>query len=469
MQSFPPFAHYMRKKNYICDIKIIRCMKRISTAWMMACLLSGLMVLAGCSSSDDDTLQIGDEDWNEQGLVLTRDASKQNAGTTVSYFERSGIKLRVLDITERFIQAKYWDEVVPVKHVRMENLSEAIQTICQMHGSSSLTKVFRLKYKGTTYYDIGSLFSNALVNLYDESGERASLGDVTIEQILAEAKNVCCILVLDVEIVKSAENAPNYLVGIWQNDWEHLVHDHGQTATVALYPELPFSITEVMNFREDGTGYLRTIKAYKNGGQEIALDPFRYELTDYHGGDEYGYHGYYYKCYFEAGDVIEYMGRSYDNMQTLISLLCLVNYPWFKQTADNYESFTVNAGQKYGTPARDSESRIVGRWSGERYSDLLMTTIYSTWVFRSDNTGYILLGDRFNEPFAYTVSYHGSEADLTIYKYNTGFVVDDGFAKNFADTTFDPTILPKGNTMKAKFNGDQLELEGWASNYQRIE
>lgn len=435
----------------------------------MACLLSGLMVLAGCSSSDEDTPQIGDEDWNENGLVPTRDTNKQDAGTVVSYFERSGIRHRVIDITERFVQAMYWNETVPVKHAKMESLPDAIQTICEMHGSSALTKVFRLEYQGATYYDISSLVSNSLVNLYDKRGERVSLKGVTFEQVLADAKDVCCILVLDVEVVKSAENAPNYLVGFWQNDWEHLVHDDGQAATVALYPQLPFSITEVMNFREDGTGYLRTVKAYKNGGQEIALDPFRYELTDYHGGDEYGYHGYYYKCYFEAGDVIEYMGRSYDNMQTLISLRCLVNYPWFRQTADSYESLTVNVGQKYGTPARDSKSKIVGRWTGENYSELLAKTIYTTWVFRSDNTGYRLLGEGFSEPFAYTVSYHGSEADLTIYKYNTGFVVDDGFAKNIANMSFDPTILPKGKTIKAKFNGETLELESWASNYHRVE
>ncbi len=436
---------------------------------MIAWLLSGLMVLAGCSSSDEETLQSGDTDWVAHGLVLTRDASKHNSGTVVKYFERNGIKIHVLDITERFVQAKYWDEPVPVKHTQMESLPDAVKTICEMYGSSGLTKVFRLVYQGGTYYDISNIYSSSLFNLYDEHGEPASLSYDTYKELGAEAKDICCILVLDVESVKSAENAPNYLVGIWQNDWEHLTHDGGQTATIALYPELPFSITEVMSFRDDGTGYLRTIKAYKNGKSEIALDPFRYELTDYHGGDDYGYHGYYYKCYFEAGDIIEYFARSHDNMQTLVSLQCLVNYPWFRQTTDNYESLTVNAGQKYGTPAIDSESKIVGRWEGEYYSDLLMVSIKTTWVFRSDNTGYRLLNEQFNEPFAYTISYHGSEAELTIYKYNTGFMVDDGFAKSISDLSFNPTILPKGNTIKAKFNGNLLELEGWANNYQRIE
>ena len=442
-------------------------MKKLSTVWMMALLLSGLTALAGCSSSDDE-IEMEDDVWNEQGLVLTRDASKQNAGIVINQFERNGIRLQMLDITERFAKAMYWDETVPVKHVRWESLPEAVQNVFAMYGSSALTKVFRLKYKGTTYYDIENILSNSLYNLYDEQGER--YWDVTYEQFMSDAKeDVCCILVLNVENVKSAENAPNYLVGIWQTDWEHLIHDWDQTATVALYPDLPFSITEVMNLREDGTGYLRTVKDYKDGRQDIALDPFRYELTDYHGGEEYGYHGYSYKCYFEAGDVIEYLGRSHDNMQTLVGVRYLVNYPWFKQTEDRFKSLNVNAGQKYGIPARDSESPIVGRWKANNYSDMLMENIETTWVFRSDNTGYRLLNRQYNEPFVYTVSYHGSEADLTIYKYNTGFVVSEGFAESVVDTTFDPTLLPKGKTIKAKFNGDRLELEGWADNYQRVE
>ena len=156
-------------------------------------------------------------------------------------------------------------------------------------------------------------------------------------------------------------------------------------------------------------------------------------------------------------------------MQTLVGVRYLVNYPWFKQTEDRFKSLNVNAGQKYGIPARDSESPIVGRWKANNYSDMLMENIETTWVFRSDNTGYRLLNRQYNEPFVYTVSYHGSEADLTIYKYNTGFVVSEGFAESVVDTTFDPTLLPKGKTIKAKFNGDRLELEGWADNYQRVE
>lgn len=69
-------------------------------------------------------------------------------------------------------------------------------------------------------------------------------------------------------------------------------------------------------------------------------------------------------------------------------------------------------------------------------------------------------------PFAYTVSYNGSEAELTIYKYNCGFVVDDGFAKDIY-SDFDPTVLPKGKVIKATVSGNTLKLNGWGT-YQRV-
>jgi hypothetical protein len=281
-----------------------------------------------------------------------------------------------------------------------------------------------------------------------------------------EVTGLCCILVLTTETVKSIEGAPNYLTGIWQNDWQHLVHNDIQT-DVAIYPDFPFSITEVLRLNDDFTGYLRTVKTYKDGRNEVALDPFRYELTDYHGGEQYGYHGYSFKCFFEAGDVIEYMQRSYDGMQTLESYRTLAYYPWFKQASDQFESLEVNAGQKYGLPARDNNSPIVGRWTGGEYSEFLMRTVSTTWVFRSDNTGYRLLENQYDIPFAYTVSYNGSDAEITIYKYNTGFMIDEGFIKDYS-LTFDPTILPKGTTVKANINGNSLELDGWG-NFSRQE
>ena len=440
-------------------------MKKVNVLWVMALALiwTGLTTLTSCSSSDED-IHTG-TDWTEEGLTLTRD-SKSNDIKVIRRFERNGIKLQLLDITEWFSEATYWKQTVPVNHIQFENLPAAIQEIAERNGSSILTKVYRFTYKGEYIYDFTNLLSSSLWNLYTEQGERYESQDVTFDQMLSEATDICCILVLDIEIIKDAINVPNYLVGIWQNDWQHLVHDQGERDIVALYPALPFSITEVMNFREDGTGYLRTVKTFKDGRMDVAYDPFRYELTDYHGGNEYGYHGYYYKCYYEAGDIIEYLGRSDDNMQTLITMRCLVNYPWFKQPNDQYESLPVNVGLKYGTPAKDTNNPIVGRWSGENQSEKPMTAISSTWVFRPDNTGYRLLNGMHKESFAYTVEYKGTDAELTIYKYNTGFMVDEGFAKSIVDTAYDPDIAPTGQRIKAKMTGNTLEIEGWTT-YQR--
>lgn len=438
----------MRKTSLIC----------------MAAMLLLLTALQGCSSGDEGITV--EDDWAAVGLTLTRDASMRDDATVIGQFERNGIKLRVIDITRRFTEAKYWQQSVPVSHVPMEQLPEAIKEKVYMWGMSSLTKLFRLEYNGKTYYDINSFLSSSMFNLFDSEGNPFASSD-DLEKITSES-TATCILVLNVETIKNADDAPNYLVGIWQNDWQHLIQGfEKEQAIVELYPNLPFSITEVIRFREDGTGYLRTIKEYKDGQKDITLDPFNYELTDYHGGDSYGYHAYSYLCHFEAGDDIEFSSRMNDSKQVIVPYNAWVNYPWFRQTKDDYESLEVNAGQKYGVPAKDNANPIVGRWTGSDTSDALMNTVTTTWVFRSDSTGYLLLDQRFSEPFVYTIDYQGSEAELTIYKYNTGFAVSDGFANDTAHTVFDPTILPQGMTIKATFKNDTLELEGWGANYQR--
>ena len=440
-------------------------MKKQSILWILTLILSGVATLAGCSSNEEDSSTANSDQYENLGLTRISGQSDSN-GIVVKLFERNGLKLQVVDITEQFESATFYDKKIPVNHVFVEQLPSAIQELAVNAGAAMCARICRMEYKGEYYYDIYSVFSNAMVNIYNSNGERYNFQN---EEFMSKATNISCILVLKSEPVKSAEGAPNYLIGYWQTDWQHLVHDHNQQTTVALYPDLPFSITEVMSFRDDGTGYLRTIKTYKDGTNEVALDPFNYVLTDYHGGEQYGYHGYYYKCYFAAGDAIEYLGRSYDDMQTLNRGLYFVNYPWFRQAQDSYESLSVNAGQKYGNPGRDNNSPIVGRWSGEFNSDEIAAAGTFTWVFRSDNTGYRLLNGQLNETFAYTVTYQGPTAELTIYKYNTGFTVDEGFGKSIVDLAFDPTIVPQGVTIKAKFNGNTLEMEGWSTTFQRLD
>jgi len=451
-------------------------MKKLSKLWMMSFLLLGLATMTGCSSGDgelsgDEELSVSESNIFEVMGLTRKKAQDNNKGIVIKLFERSGMKLQLVDITDQFESATFFEKKVSVNHVYVEQLPAAIQELAISAGEASGTRICQMEYEGEYYYDIYSMLSSRWSNIFKSNGERYDIsfqGTAEYEEFMSKVRDLSCILVLTTEVAKSAEGAPNYLVGYWQNDWQNLTYNRNQQATVALYPDLPFSITEVMAFNDDGTGYLRTVKAYKNGTNEVALDPFTYVLTDYHGGEQYGYYGYYYKCYFAAGDAIEYLVRSYDNMQTLNRGLYFVNLPWFRKTEDRYESLSVNAGQKYGNPKRDGSSPIVGRWTGEYKSDMIPAKGTITWVFRSDNTGYRLLNGQLNDPFAYTITYRGSEAELTIYKYNTGFTADEGFAKSITDLDFDSTILPQGKTIKAKIYGSTLELEGW-NTYQRAD
>ena len=441
-------------------------MTRLSLLWMMTLLLSGMATLTGCSSSDENMSDQDPDQYEYLGLTRKKGSSDNN-GIVVKLFERDGLKLQVVDITDLFESATYENKNIPVKHVYVEQLPSAIQKLAINAGAALSTRVCRIEYEGEYYYDIYSPVSNTFINIFNSDGERHDFySSDEYWTFMNKATDICCILVLATERIKNAEDAPNYLVGYWQNDWQHLFHDIDQQATVALYPDLPFSITEVMALNDDGTGYLRTVKTYKDGTNEVALDPFTYMLTDYRKSEQYGNIDYSFKCYFAAGDAIEYSVRSYDNMQTLNSYLSFVSYPWFSQARDAFESLGVNAGQKYGNPGRDNSNPIVGRWSGEFKSAEIAAAGNYTWVFRSDNTGYRLLNGELNVPFAYTVTYHGSEAELTIYKYNTGFMISEGFSKGDLDLNFDPTIVPQGVIIKAKIKGNVLELEGW-NTYQR--
>ena len=441
-------------------------MKRLSMLWMLTLLLSGQATLTGCSSSDENLSDQDPDGYEIMGLTRKKGVSDSN-GIVVKLFERNGLKLQIVDITNQFESATFNDKKIPVNHVFVEQLPPAIQELAISAGAALSTRVCRMEYEGEYYYDIYSMFSSYWIHIFNGNGEQHDFQSTAeYEAFMNKATNISCILVLKAERVKNAEDAPNYLVGYWQNDWQHLLHDVYEQATVALYPDFLFSITEVMSIHDDGTGYLRTIKTYKDGTNEVALDPFSYVLTDYHRNEQYGDIDYSFKCYFAAGDAIEYSVRSYDNMKSLNNMMSFVSYPWFSQTRDLFESLSVNAGQKYGNPERDENSPIVGRWTGEFKSDNIPATGVFTWVFRSDNTGYRLLNGVLNAPFAYTITYHGSDAELTTYEYNKGFMISEGFSKGGVDTNFDPTIVPQGEVIKAKINGNTLELEGW-NTYQR--
>lgn len=389
------------------------------------------------------------------------------------YVENRNMTLRLYDITDLYKEVCYVNWAVPVNHTRYANLPGALKETVKNYGLMSPTQVYKMIWKGETVYHLFCGVMDDWTGVYKPSGERITFGTIQAYfQFLQEVTDVNCLLLINTEVVKSAEGAPNLLVGDWLMDWEHLHHDitpdnSGTDDRVALYDDLPFSITEVCHFEANGTGYLRSVKSFKNGNKEVSLDPFSYWLTDYQtGAGGSNYQGYSYVCCFAAGDTIEYTARSYDTFgKTFDRGFTFVTYPWYKQKSDPY---SIKKGDpKYGIPERDKKSSIVGRWTGIGLSAARVFGIRPiTWVFRSDGTGYELLGRQFYQSFAYTVEGNDDALQLTLYKYDTGFYIEDGFWTE-GDWTYSyvPQPTPKGKVMKAKIddNGNNLELEGFTN------
>ena len=389
------------------------------------------------------------------------------------FLENRNMTLRLYDITDLYKEVCFVNRAVPVNHTRYDALPKGLKETVKNYGLSSPAQVYRMKWKGETVYHLFCLLMEDYLGVYKPSGERITFKTMQeYYQFLLEVSDVNCLLLIDTEVVKSAEGAPDLLLGTWQTDWEHLHHDispdnSGIDDRVALYDDLPFSITEVCHFEANGTGYLRSVKTFKNGKKEVALDPFSYWLTDYHtGASGSSYQGYSYVCCFAAGDTIEYTARSYDAFgKTFDRGFTFVTYPWYKQKSDPFPS--QKGDPKYGVPERDRKSSIIGRWTGIGLSAALLFGIQSyTWVFRGDGTGYQLYGRQFVQSFAYTAEGKDDALQLTIYKYDTGFVVDDGFWKE-GDWTYSYVSepAPKGKVMNARIcdNGNSLELEGYAN------
>ena len=387
------------------------------------------------------------------------------------YVENRNMTFCLYDITDLYEEVCYVSWAVPVNHTRYDSLPKDLKETVKTYGLMSSTQVYKMKWRGETVYHLFCLVMDDYNGVYKPSGERITFKTLQeYYQFLQEVTDVNCLLLIDTEVVKNAEGAPNLLVGDWQMDWKHLHHDitpnnSGIDDQVALYDGLPFSITEVCHFEANGTGYLRSVKTFKNGNKEVSIDPFSYWLTDYQTGPSSGnYQGYSYVCRFTAGDIIEYTARSYDTFgKTFDRGFTFVTYPWYKQKSDPYSN--KKGEPKYGVPERDNSSSIVGRWTGIGFSAAGSFGKHSyTWVFRSDGTGYELLGRKIYQSFAYTVEGDNDALQLTIYKYDTGFYIQDGFWKEGDWTySFVPQPTPKGKVMKARIydNGNSLELEGF--------
>ena len=423
------------------------------------------VLLAGCQPIENGGGEVPPEPESYGELIGT------------FYVEDRNMTLRLMDITGLYQEVAYRIGAVPVDHTRFDELPTSLKETVKAYGLASPTQVYRMKWHGETVYHLLTLVVDEVFGVYKPSGERISFPSYEAYfQFLGEVSDVTCLLLINTEVVKSAVDAPNLLIGTWQTDWSHLHHnigsiDHGSgiDEKIDLYPDLPFSLTEVCHFKKDGTGYLRTVKTFKNGKKEVALDPFTYYLTNYQTQTGYtsssNFHNYSYICCFAAGDTIEYTARSLDDFTRVFDRSFYhVTYPWYKQKSDTFSN--EKGDPKYGIPDKDKKSPIVGRWTGIEKSAALVFGIHTyTWVFRSDGTGYLLMDRQFNRSFAYTVEKEkGDELQLTLYKYDCGFTVEDGFWKE-GDWTYSyvsqPT--PKGQVMKARIydNQNSLELEGW--------
>lgn len=369
------------------------------------------------------------------------------------YEEQRNMTFDLRDITGYFKEVCYRNYAVPVKHTAFGSLPDALKPIAKHYGIAGQTAVFRMKWNGETVYHMKCLPYMEYTSVYKASGESIRF-ETTAEynQFLKVITDVTCLLIINPVVVKNAAGAPNFLVGTWQTDWTH--HHHSSNSPdsftddqVPIYGELPFSITEVSHFNNDGTGYLRTVKTFKNGDKEVSLDPFTYHLTDYNTNGQYS--GYYYVCCYAAGDTIEYTARSHNGFEKKYDrAFVFVTYPWYKKESDPYAG--EDGSPKYRTPEKNSSSLIEGRWTGNRTCAIPVYGIFqNTWVFRGDGTGYHLDNKLFSESFVYTVEGSGSELLLTIYKYDTGFSADDGFWTEGDWTyTYTPSPTPKGQILK---------------------
>lgn len=412
------------------------------------------MLLMTCNKDDDET--------NTQQPI---DNLQHVNGETIvvgEYEWHNGKRIKLLDITDYYNSISY---VYPlsgkaVNHIAFENLPQGMKETIREWGVAFPTRVFRTKWKGETVYHLLSMIQNEDYGVYHESGENYNLYQNPGQYVafIEEQEGTECVLILKGEIIKDSTGAKNDLVGMWCNDWQHLTYvttnGYG-TDVIQLYPNLPFSITEICQFEDDGNGRLITEKTFNDGRKDVTVDEFKYEVTDFTAPSSYEY-----KCYFDAGDTIDYLARSRDGFKTFNRANYFVNYPWYAITSYDYEEKSVK-GSKYGTPQPDASNRIVGKWKGSCINYMLASGVINyTWVFRSDQTGYLLLDGQFQYSFAYTVSYSKNEAQVTIYEYGKGYTANEGFCNNPLIAEFDPTILPKGVTMKAKFADNLLELEG---------
>ena len=362
----------------------------------------------------------------------------------------TGQKIKVIDETANYEMVYYENQVVnrgiPVEHVNFSDMPEGLKETVRLWGMSGETKIFRCEYNDQTFYHMLAWFYDWNYGIYDASGERSSKYGTDYENFIRNSENVKCVMVMKPEMVKDAEGAPNNLIGVWENDWEH-AHIRTDTSWVWTDSIIPlhnnsyyvdFTVKQTKAFGPDGQGYLRTIKLDEDGDIFITTDWFRYEINDYfdwtdHYPDTYAYS---YTCYFEGGDTIQYPAMMRNSLQKFDHKSgYAISYPWYRKEVDDFvaPAGAMEAPPAYQAPSKVTDNPLVGKWVGYDYGDSQVPKSTFTFVFREDHTGYLLLDNNYYESFAYwdktyrnidgsNGQFLGMVSDIKCFAYDTGFL-----------------------------------------------
>ena len=386
-------------------------------------------ILVACSTDNGNEVVVKEDQVTEIGVW-------PHPGT--------GRMIKVIDMTANYDYVYYENGVrnrrIGVEHVCFNQMPESLKEVLRLWGMSGETKVFRFEHKNETYYHLISWFYDYYYGLYNAEGEHIDMPLRDYQSFINSIGNLYCIMVLKPEDVWNATGAPNNLVGVWQNDWEHAhyLHEYDwgyQDTIVPLHRDMYFNITQILNFGADGQGYLRTIRR-DQGDPPVYTDRFRYEIDNYfdwsaHYPDR---HDYLYTCYFEGGDTIQYKAKMVNDFQVLDhNGSYRFSYPWYKKESDDFSlPKAFDAGSAYKTPKKIEGNLLVGKWIGYHYEDSKEPTHVLTFVFREDDTGYWLIDKMFQGAFAYS-SHYGKEVDATTYSKLTCLGYDTGFLSENSD------------------------------------
>ena len=325
-------------------------------------------------------------------------------------------EIEIVDITNLYKEVYPGPTPVPVKHKRLESLPSKIKELVITNVKQYDTQVYSMTWQGETVYYI-DIVGDSNTSLYRENGEITDefiYKSSYIERI--DATDIKCLLILQKRSVKKPGGQVDYLWGTWQSDWLHISYNNIEEE-LPWYENLPFSITEVCKFNQDGSGYLRTVKTYKSGRHVASLDPFTYKITNHSETDGTPVH-FEYRCHFKNGDIIDYIARSKNSFSRSFDRWNSASYPWYKKESDPYSD--ISGKPKYSNPGRDKNNPIVGRWVSSQLGSVdTFGKSEQTFVFRSDSTGYYLRNQFLVYSFVYTTRIEGKSIDVKIYQYDT--------------------------------------------------